>query len=104
MRDIDQRAYSLSIVNRTERIKAGITGKTKITDPETGEERFLNLDDTENVDILSPEEARIIFGKRRSKQRTFSEEELKKVHTPGDEFEDLEFLKENNVNIDKLPL
>ena len=87
-------------MNLTERIKAGITGKTKITDPETGEERFLNLDDTENVGILSPEEARIIFGKRRSKQRTLSEEELKKIHTPGDEFEDLEFLREHSVNND----
>lgn len=84
----------MTIMNRTERIKAGFVGKTKIIDPETGKERILDFDDLENVGIQSSEELRLIYQNRiKSKQKTFSEEELKKIHTPGDEFEDLEFLR-----------
>lgn len=84
-------------MNRTERIKSGFVGKKVMTNVETGEKHVVDFDDTENIGVLSSEELKLIFGKKGVGQKIFSEEE--EVHTPGDEFEDLEFLKED---IDKL--
>lgn len=86
-------------MNLTERIKAGFVGKSVMTDEKTGKKHIVNFDDTENIGILSSEELKILFG---DKRRRLTEEDHKKIHSPGDEFEDLEFLKEHGVDIDKL--
>lgn len=43
-------------MNKEQRIKEGLTGKKTFIDLETGEKIVLNLDDTENLIILTPEE------------------------------------------------
>ena len=43
-------------MNRQERIKEGLTGIKTFYDLETGEKIVLNLDDMENLIILTPEE------------------------------------------------
>lgn len=86
-------------MNLTERIKAGFVGKSVMTDEKTGKKHIVNFDDTENIGILSSEELKILFGDKRGR---LTEEDHKKIHFPGDEFEDLEFLKEYGIDIDKL--
>ena len=79
-------------MNKTERIKAGFVGKKKYIHPETGEEIIINYDDVENVGVLTADELKLTVKGLNGGQRTFSEGEV--VHEPGDEFEDLEFLKQ----------
>ena len=80
-------------MNRTEMIKAGFTGTKTYKHPETGEDIVNDWDDSERGCLLTSEEARYVFK---------GEDHGQLPHYPGDEFEDLEFLKEHGVDIDKL--
>ena len=80
-------------MNRTERIKAGLVGKRVVINPITGEKLIIDLDDTENVGIYEGEESKAL-SRIHGIQKTFSEGDSKFIHIPGDEFEDLEFLKQ----------
>lgn len=82
----------MKIMNKTEMIKAGLVGKRVITNPWTGEKLVIDFDDTENIGVYEGEESKAL-ARIHGGQKTFSEEDTKIIHTPGDEFEDLEFLK-----------
>lgn len=47
-------------MNKEQRIKEGLTGKKTFIDLETGEKIVLNLDDMENLTIITPEEQKIM--------------------------------------------
>lgn len=79
-------------MNRTEMIKAGLVGKRVITNPRTGEKLVIDFDDIENIGVYEGEESKAL-ARIHGGQKIFSEEDSKIIHTPGDEFEDLEFLK-----------
>lgn len=80
-------------MNRTERIKAGLVGKRVVTNPITGEKLIIDFDDAENVGVYEGEESKVL-SKIHGGQKTFSEGDSRFIHIPGDEFEDLEFLKQ----------
>lgn len=66
-------------MNRKQRIKEGLTGKKTFTDLETGGgEIVLNLDDMENLTIITPEEREIMDELyRKSRKPGFTKEEEK---------------------------
>ena len=90
----------MKIMNRTEMIKAGLVGKRVITNPWTGEKLVIDFDDSENIGVYEGEESKALA--RIHGGEIVSPGEAVLIHTPGDEFEDLEFLKEYGIDINKL--